>query len=121
MRKLFPCHQSMVVLATSAAALAVLGLFAPSRAAPAANAPIVVAQAEKPSAQGTLNSIDVNKRKLNITHGPIAALNWPGMTMDFGLAPGGDASALKPGAKIIFTLSRGADGVYVIDAIKPAE
>jgi Cu/Ag efflux protein CusF len=78
-----------------------------------------MAQAEKPAGAGVLNSVDPAKRSLNITHGPIAALHWPGMTMDFHVAPGVDLSALKPGAKIVFTLGRGADGLYAIDEIKP--
>ena len=81
----------------------------------------IIAQAEKPVGQGMLNAIDESKRQLNITHGPIAALNWPGMTMNFGVAPGVDLKALKAGSKISFTLTRGADGIYVIDAVKPAE
>ena len=81
----------------------------------------VIAQAEKPTGQGTLNAIDAPGRKLNITHGPIAALNWPGMTMDFGVAPGVDLKALKAGSKISFTLTRGADGMYVIDEVKSAQ
>jgi Cu/Ag efflux protein CusF len=78
----------------------------------------VLAQAEKPSGSGVLNAIDTAKRTLNITHEPIAALRWPGMTMDFRVAPGVDLSALKPGAKITFTLGRGADGLYAIDEIR---
>ena len=81
----------------------------------------VIAQAEKPTGQGTLNSIDGAARKLNITHGPITALNWPGMTMDFGVAPDVDFKALKAGTKISFTLTRGADGMYVIDEVKAAQ
>jgi Cu/Ag efflux protein CusF len=65
-----------------------------------------------------LNAIDTGKRTLNIAHEPIAALHWPGMTMDFRVAPGVDLSALKPGATITFTLERGADGLYAIDEIR---
>jgi Cu(I)/Ag(I) efflux system periplasmic protein CusF len=81
----------------------------------------MIAQADKPTGQGTLNSVDGAARKLNITHGQIAALNWPAMTMDFDVAPGVDLKALKAGSKISFTLARGADGMYVIDEVKPAQ
>jgi Cu(I)/Ag(I) efflux system protein CusF len=97
-------------------AAAPLAISSPARA----GEKIVVAQAEKPTGQGTINAIDAAGHKLNITHGPVAALNWPGMTMDFGVAPGVDLGALKKGSKITFTLARGAGG-YVIDGIKPAE
>ncbi len=106
---------SAVVWTIAAAA----SLNAASSAALAADRPAGVARAEKPSGQGTLNAIDAAKRQLNITHGPIAALDWPGMTMDFGVAPGVDLTALKAGSKISFTLSRDADGMYVIDAVEP--
>jgi Cu(I)/Ag(I) efflux system periplasmic protein CusF len=89
-------------------------------AAPAAvESRVIVAQADKPSGQGTVNSIDAAAGKINMTHGPVAALKWPGMTMDFIVAPGVDIGALKPGAKVGFTLMRGADGMYAIDSIKP--
>jgi Cu/Ag efflux protein CusF len=86
-----------------------------------AGAEFFVAQVEMPAGQGTLNAIDAANRKINITHGPIAALNWPGMTMDFGVAPGVDLKALKVGTKISFTLARDADGMYVIDEVTSAQ
>jgi Cu(I)/Ag(I) efflux system periplasmic protein CusF len=76
---------------------------------------------DKPSGVGTINSVDAAKRKLMIAHGPIAALQWPGMTMAFTVAPEINLGALKPGAKIAFTLIRGADSAYVIDQIRPAK
>lgn len=82
---------------------------------------IVVVQAEKPSAQGTINVVDANNHKLKITHGPVSVLNWPGMTMDFAVAPDIDLTTVKPGMMISFTLSRDADDRYVIDQIKPVE
>jgi Cu(I)/Ag(I) efflux system periplasmic protein CusF len=91
---------------------------------PAASAPgdqMVVAQADKPSGEGKVNSVDASARKINMTHGPVAALKWPGMTMDFIIAPGVDLSALKPGVKIGFTLKPGADGMYMIDAITSSQ
>ena len=90
----------------------------PALAAPGA---LLLAQAEQPSGVGVLNAIDAGQRKLNITHEPIAALHWPGMKMDFNVAPGVDLSALKPGGKVHFTLGRGADGMYQIDEIGSAE
>jgi Cu/Ag efflux protein CusF len=109
-----------LVMAASAATMTAIAPIAAFDAARAAGA-IMVAQAEKPAGQGTLNSVDAKAPKLNVTHGPIAGLKWPGMTMDFSVAPGVDLVGLKPGSKIAFTLSRGADGTYVIDEIKLAE
>jgi len=105
---------------TAAIALTLAAATAPMATAPARAAEtIVLAQAEKPTGQGTINSIDASGRKMNITHGPVAALRWPGMTMDFGVGPGVDLAALKAGSKIEFTLTRGADGMYVIESVQP--
>lgn len=82
---------------------------------------IVVAQAEKPSGEGKVNSVDAAARKVNMTHGPVAALKWPGMTMDFQVAPGTDMSAFTAGANVRFTLKQGADGMYMIDSVQPAK
>lgn len=111
-------HRSNLFMATAAALAFGSAIFQPAAGAP--DQRIVVAQVEKPSGQGTVNSVDATARKVNMSHGPVAALKWPGMTMDFPVAPGVDMSALKPGEKVGFTLSKGADGAYTIDSIKPA-
>lgn len=111
--------QSAAGMTIAAAALA-FSANAPFNAALALDSPAAVAQTEKPSGQGALNAIDAANRKLNITHGPITVLKWPGMTMDFGVAPSVDLAALKPGEKIVFTLTRGDDGMYLVDDVKPS-
>jgi Cu(I)/Ag(I) efflux system protein CusF len=84
--------------------------------------PLVVAQAaDKASGDGVIKGVNATERKLLIMHGPIAALNWPGMTMAFGIAPGIDLTGLAPGVKVTFTLSRDAKGLYVIDEIRRVE
>ena len=49
---------------------------------------------------GTVNSVDASGHKVNLTHSPIAALGWPGMTMDFEVAPAVDLRTLQPGARV---------------------
>ena len=56
------------------------------------------------SATGTVQSVDVPAKKITIAHGPIAAIQWPAMTMTFD-APRVDLSAIKPGDKIDFDLA----------------
>lgn len=75
--------------------------------------------AEAIAGTGVVNAVDPAKRTVNVTHEPISALGWPTMTMDFAVAEGVDLSGLKQGAPIAFTLSRGADGIYMIDGITP--
>lgn len=73
--------------------------------------------AEATAATGTVNAVDAAKRTVNVTHAPIPAIGWPAMTMDFAVAQGVDLAPLKAGDAIAFTLSRGADGIYLIDGI----
>ncbi|MDB5406653.1 MAG: cation transporter [Rhodospirillales bacterium] len=71
-------------------------------------------------ATGTVNSVDAAQHKLNISHGPISAIGWPAMTMDFPAAPAVDLTSLKPGSRVDFTLVKGKDGMYQVESVKPA-
>lgn len=70
---------------------------------------------------GTVNAVDVGKRTINLSHGPISALGWPAMTMDFGTLAAIDLSGVKPGDAVAFTVSKAPDGVYLIDSLKLAK
>lgn len=63
---------------------------------------------------GKLDAIDAKAGTMTITHGPIATLKWPGMTMDFTLANSGLLGNLKPGANIEFTFIERKPGEWVI-------
>jgi Cu(I)/Ag(I) efflux system membrane fusion protein len=67
---------------------------------------------------GVVGKVDAEKRNVRLSHGPIAALGWPDMTMDFRLADSIDAGQLKPGAKVRFALEKSPAG-YIIVAVKP--
>lgn len=54
---------------------------------------------------GTINSVDTATGKANVTHGPIAAIGMPGMTMDFALGAAVDPAALPVGAETTLSLS----------------
>lgn len=71
-------------------------------------------------ATGTINSVDTVQHKLNISHGPISAIGWPAMTMDFPAAPSVDLTSLKAGSRVDFTLVKGKDGMYQVESVKPA-
>jgi Cu/Ag efflux protein CusF len=73
------------------------------------------------NATGTVNSVDVAAHRVNVSHGAIQALGWPPMTMDFPVSPSVNLNAIKPGARVNFTLDKGSDGMPVIDTITPAE
>ena len=69
--------------------------------------------------EGVVGEVNANERTAKLSHGPIAALGWPAMTMDFRLAESIDADLLRPGAKVRFALEQSPAG-YVIVSVKPA-
>jgi Cu(I)/Ag(I) efflux system membrane fusion protein len=93
-------------------------------AVPAPDAPAAAVSSEsredaKPASadhrgEGKLDAIDLKTGTVTITHGPVATLKWPGMTMDFTLANSGLIGNLKPGASIEFTFVERKPGEWVI-------
>ena len=84
-------------------------------------------EAAKPAAaqghpgQGTVNSVDAKAGKVNLSHGPVASLNWPGMTMNFTVADKEALTKLKPGQKVEFKVVEKSKGQFVISEIAPAK
>ena len=68
-------------------------------------------------AEGIVEDIDTKTGTLSINHGPVASLNWPGMTMEFKLANDSLMKGLKPGAMIGFEFVERQPGEWVITAI----
>jgi Cu(I)/Ag(I) efflux system membrane fusion protein len=68
-------------------------------------------------AEGTVEEIDTATNTLNITHGPVATLNWPGMTMEFKAANAALLQGLKPGDQIAFEFVERGQGEWVITSI----
>lgn len=83
---------------------------------------MVMAHAGHNDAQGngTVNSVDAAQHKINISHGPIPAIGFPAMTMDFAVAPAVDLRAVKPGMRVDFTVEQGAGGMYEIQSVTPS-
>ena len=69
----------------------------------------VAARPEPMTVTGTINRIDPETGMANVTHGPIAAIGMPGMTMDFALADGIDPASLPVGRETGLLLMQGAD------------
>src|SRR5450759_2485052 len=72
---------------------------------------------ESHQGKGTINSVNAKAGKINLTHGPIASLDWPGMTMDFEVQDKAMLTNLKPGQTIMFKLIEARKGKYVISEI----
>ncbi len=67
---------------------------------------------------GVVHGVSKLNRTVNLTHEPIPALKWPGMTMDLPLAKSVDLSNLNSGDKIKFRLELGDDNKYIITHIE---
>lgn len=66
---------------------------------------------------GIVHSVDLESRKINISHDPIPALKWPKMTMDLDVAENVDLGDLSTDEAITFHIKLGADKVYRITKI----
>src|SRR6056297_2103074 len=69
----------------------------------------VATKSEPMTVTGTINSVDAETGMVNITHGPIAAIGMPGMTMDFALAGDVDPAGLPVGQETGLLLMQDAD------------
>ncbi len=69
---------------------------------------------------GTIDAIDPDAGKATITHGPIAEIGMPGMTMDFALDAGLDPAALTTGEEMPLTFVRPDGMKMVLAGAKPA-
>lgn len=100
-------------LALIAVAVAMLGL---TSVGVAQGLPAPVGQAA--GTVGKVNATDPKARTVNLSHGPIVALGWPAMTMDFGVAAGVDLGAVRVGDMVSFTVARQPNGAYLIDSLR---
>ena len=63
----------------------------------------------------------VTSAQFLISHGPIEALGWAPMTMDFDVLPGANLDTITIGQSIHFSLSQSDVGDYVISIIHQPE
>ena len=74
------------------------------------NTQAVSPPASAASATGMVEAVDATAKTVTIAHGPVAALQWPAMTMTFK-APDADLTALKQGDHVSFEFTaNGMDG-----------
>ncbi len=69
-------------------------------------------------AEGRVEEIDAKAGTVSISHGPVASLKWPAMTMEFKLANDGLRKDLKPGAMISFEFVERGQGEWLITSAK---
>ena len=70
---------------------------------------------------GTIHAVMADDGKVSISHGPIAALGWPAMTMDLPIAAFVDPDAIPLEAPVEFDLVRGEGATYVVTAVRPLD
>lgn len=68
--------------------------------------------------RGTVNNVDTDAGKVNISHEAIKSLKWPKMTMDFVVQEKSTLADIKPGMKVNFDIIKTALG-YRITRIAP--
>ena len=68
---------------------------------PTATIPADAAAGATASAIGVVESVDIDARTITIAHGPVAALDWPAMTMTFR-APDVDLASIRRGDQVAF-------------------
>jgi Cu(I)/Ag(I) efflux system membrane fusion protein len=68
-------------------------------------------------ASGTVKAINAETRQLRVSHGPIEALGWAAMTMEFAVLPEVDLGNLNVGQGIHFELGQSEIGDYQINLI----
>lgn len=67
---------------------------------------------------GAIESIDVGANTVSMAHEPIAALQWPAMTMDFGVASPDVLKGVAPGEPLRFRFEDRGNGEFVITRVE---
>ena len=91
---------------------------APVSAAAASTPEAPGLKAASHQAVGRVDSVDAKAGTVSLSHGPIASLKWPAMTMEFKAANTSLLQALKPGAKVTVEFVERQPGEWVITNIK---
>lgn len=78
------------------------------------------AATESHEGTATVKGIDLDKGIVKLSHGPIASLKWPAMTMDFRVENRALMQAIKVNDAVTFTFIQ-SNGDYVITHIRPGK
>jgi Cu/Ag efflux protein CusF len=99
---------------------AISGFASPVPASPAAAASALPTGKDVGhQADGTVEEVDSKAHTVSISHGPVASLNWPAMTMEFKPANDALLRTLKPGARVAFEFVERQPGEWLIISVKP--
>jgi Cu(I)/Ag(I) efflux system membrane fusion protein len=70
---------------------------------------------------GIVEAVNVQTRRIRVSHGPIEALGWAAMTMEFDVLAGVNLDIVHIGQNIHFSLGQSDVGDYVINIIHQPE
>ncbi len=70
-------------------------------------------------ANGTVDDVNLKEGTISLSHGPVASLKWPAMTMEFKTANATLLQGLKPGAKVTVEFIERQPGEWVITSVTP--
>lgn len=70
-------------------------------------------------AEGKVEAFAPKTGSVTISHGPVASLKWPAMTMEFKVANDALLKELKPGVSVAFEFVERGPGEWVITSVKP--
>ena len=86
-----------------------------------ANAPKEGAKQELALATGMIRSMDLQRGRVTIAHGPVPMMNWPPMTMTFAVPNAAMLRGLTKGARVEFAFEpRQRGDAFVIQSIRRA-
>lgn len=66
---------------------------------------------------GKVTEVDADSGSMIIRHGPIAALGWPGMTMQFEVTAAVELNRVQVGQNVHFSIRPDENGTYLVDMI----
>jgi Cu(I)/Ag(I) efflux system protein CusF len=78
--------------------------------------PIKGTKAAVHQATGVVKSVDAGSGKVTLEHGPVKTLNWPAMTMTFGVKDKGLLDKLRVGQRVQVEFQE-QGGSYVITSV----
>jgi Cu(I)/Ag(I) efflux system membrane fusion protein len=76
--------------------------------------------AQTHAAKGTVDAVDAARGTVEITHGPIPSLGWPGMSMQFQVKDKAMLAGVRKDEAVEFELAQRKPGEFVIERIAPA-
>ncbi|GJL93492.1 copper-binding protein [Hyphococcus sp.] len=68
---------------------------------------------------GVVNSVDLDARKVNLSHDPIKKIGWGKMTMDFAVSDMVALRKFEKGDNVHFMLIKNDDGAYDVSMMMP--